>query len=262
MKIALLGSGNVATHLSKAFIQAGHSILQVWSRNPKHATVLALEIGAESIQEISAIFPEVDIIIISVNDDGIESVALQIKPCPHQLVLHTSGTTPLSILEKYTSNCGVLYPLQTFSKTVDVDFSNVPLCIEGANTIALTQIKNIAQQLSKNVNQINSQQRALLHVSAVFACNFTNYFYYIAQQILEDNNLNFDLLRPLIQETTVKVMLNTPFDVQTGPAKRNDRLTMEKHLTILETYPNWQDIYQKLSQDIVKIYQASQDSAK
>lgn len=262
MKIALLGSGNVATHLGKALIQAGHPVTQVWSRSPNKAIELALEIGADSIQDISTISSETDIIIIAVNDDGIEKVASQIPQNSHQLILHTSGTTPLSVLEKYSTNYGVLYPLQTFSKTVDVDFSTIPICIEANNSETLTQIKSLAIQLSSNVNEVNSQQRALLHISAVFACNFTNHFYYIAQQILEDNGLNFDLLRPLIQETNDKVMLNKPSEVQTGPAKRNDEQTMQKHLAILQAQPNWQALYQMLSQDIVKIYQPSSSSLK
>lgn len=257
MKIVLLGSGNVAFHLSKVLIQAGYPVIQVWSRNPDHAIELALEIGADSITEIASIHPETDIVIIAVNDDGIKNVISQIPNNPNLLILHTSGTTPLSVLEKYSSNCGVLYPLQTFSKTVEVDFKSVPLCIEGSNIEALNQIRDIAQQLSKNVSEVNSQQRALLHISAVFACNFTNHFYSIAQQILENNGLNFDLLRPLIQETTDKVMSNKPSEVQTGPAKRNDEQTIQKHLAILQTQSNWQELYEKLSQDIVKIYQPS-----
>jgi len=262
MKIAMLGSGNVATFLSKALIQVGHPITQVWSRNPNNAIALALEIGSDSIVDISLILPETNIVIIAVNDDGIENVAAQIPKHSNQLILHTSGTTPLLVLQNYTLNCGVLYPLQTFSKQANVDFSVIPLCIEGSNLGVLTQIKILAAQLSNNVNEVNSQQRALLHISAVFACNFTNHFYHIAQQILENNGLNFDLLRPLIQQTTDKVMKSKPSEVQTGPAKRNDEQTMLKHLAILQDQPMWQELYVKLSQDIVKIYQPSSSSAK
>ena len=257
MKIAMLGSGNVATFLSKALIQAGHPVTQVWSRNPNNAIALALEIGSDSITNISSILADTDIVIIAVNDDGIENVAAQIPKNPKQLILHTSGTTPLLVLENYTSNCGVLYPLQTFSKQDNVDFSVVPICIEGNNPGVLIQIKTLAGQLSNNVNEVNSQQRALLHISAVFACNFTNHLYHIAQKILEDAGLNFDLLRPLIQQTNDKVMLNKPSEMQTGPAKRNDVQTMLKHLAILQAQPNWQDLYQKLSQNIVKIHHPS-----
>ena len=123
--------------------------------------------------------------------------------------------------------------------------------------MVLTQIKTLAGQLSNNINEVNSQQRALLHISAVFACNFTNHLYHIAQKILEDAGLNFDLLHPLIQQTNDKVMLNKPSEVQTGPGKRNDEQTMLKHLAILQAQPNWQDLYQKLSQNIVKIHHLS-----
>ena len=262
MKIAMLGSGNVAFFFSKALIQAGHPVTQVWSRNPNNAIALALEIGSDSIADISSILPETDIVIIAVNDDRIENVAAQIPKNLNQLILHTSGTTPLVVLENYTSNCGVLYPLQTFSKQANVDFNIVPLCIEGSNSSVSIRIKTLAEQLSNNVNEVNSQQRALLHLSAVFACNFTNHFYHIAQQILESNGLNFDLLRPLIQQTTDKVMINKPSEVQTGPAKRNDEQTMLKHLAFLQDQPIWQELYVKLSQDIVKIYQPSSSSAK
>jgi len=257
MKIAMLGSGNVATFLSKSLIQAGHPVTQVWSRNPNNAIALALEIGSDSITNISSILADTDIVIIAVNDDGIENVASQIPKNPNQLILHTSGTTSLQVLENYTSNCGVLYPLQTFSKQDNVDFSVVPLCLEGSNPGVLTQIKTLAGQLSNNINEVNSQQRALLHISAVFACNFTNHLYHIAQKILEDAGLNFDLLHPLIQQTNDKVMLNKPSEVQTGPAKRNDEQTMIKHLAILQAQPDWQDLYQKLSQNIVKIHHLS-----
>ena len=262
MKIAMLGSGNVATFLSKVLIQAGHSITQVWSRNPNNAIALAFKIGSDSITNISSILPDADIVIIAVNDDGIENVAAQIPKNPKQLILHTSGTTPLFVLENYTSNCGVLYPLQTFSKQDNVDFNVVPLCIEGNNLGVLIQIKSLAKQLSNNVNEVNSHQRAVLHLSAVFACNFTNHFYHIAQQILEDAGLDFDLLRPLIQQTTDKVMIGKPSEVQTGPAKRNDEQTMLKHVAILQDQPIWLEMYVKLSQDIVKIYQPSSSSAK
>ena len=262
MKIAMLGSGNVATFLSKTLIQAGHPVIQVWSRNPNNASALALEIGSDSIADISSILSETDIVIIAVNDDGIENVAAQIPKNLNQLILHTSGTTPLLVLENYTSNCGVFYPLQTFSKQADVDFKVIPLCIEGSNPDVLTRIKSLAEQLSNNVNEVNSQQRALLHVSAVFACNFSNHLYHIAQQILEKNGLNFDLLRPLIQQTTDKVMIRKPSEVQTGPAKRNDEQTMLKHLAILQDQPIWKEMYSKLSQDIVKIYKPSSSGAK
>ncbi len=254
MNIAVLGSGNVATHLSKALIKSGYPVHQVWSRHYDNAIELALEIGANSIPSLIDISQSIEVIVIAVSDDAIESVASQIPNKENRIILHTSGTTSLEILKKFTSHCGVLYPLQTFSKSADIDFSQVPLFIEADSFYAQDKISEIANHLSLKVNQADSETRALLHISAVFACNFTNHLYSIAAQILKDKNLSFDLLKPLIKETTEKALLNLPYSVQTGPAKRNDELTINKHLQLLQLHPNWQNIYQLLSQDIVKMY--------
>lgn len=254
MKIAILGSGNVATHLSKALIKAGHPVMQVWSRNHNNAIDLALEIGANSIPEIKDIKAYIDVVFIAVSDDAIENVASQIPEKENRLILHTSGSTSLEVLSSRFQNAGVLYPIQTFSKNSDLDFSSIPLCIEANHQTALAQIEKLAQQLSNNVQQVDSHARALLHVAAVFACNFTNFFYSVAHQITESVQLDFSLLRPLIQETADKAMLNNPEDVQTGPAKRDDQQTMQRHLDLLKNQPQLQELYKSISQYIVKMY--------
>lgn len=254
MKIAILGSGNVATHLSKALIKAGHPVMQVWSRNHDNAIDLALEIGANSIPEIKAIKAYIDVVIIAVTDDAIATVAHQIPEKENRLILHTSGSTSLEVLNSRFQNAGVLYPIQTFSKNSDLDFSQIPLCLEASNNWAMQQLESMANQLSNQVQQVNSEARALLHVAAVFACNFTNFFYSIAQQLTDSVQLDFSLLRPLIQETADKAMLNNPIDVQTGPAKRDDQQTMQKHLDLLKNQPQLQTLYQAISQYIVKMY--------
>ncbi|MDA9554742.1 DUF2520 domain-containing protein [Pelobium sp.] len=258
MRIAILGSGNVATHLSKALIKAGYPIKEVWSRHHENAIQLALEIGANSVADIQNISESIDLVIISVSDDAIETVASKIPKKKGRLILHTSGSTSLSILNSFSDECGVIYPLQTFSKAADIDFSQVPLFIEANTSDSLDKVSEIAHQLSENVQIADSEKRVFLHISAVFACNFTNYFYTIAQQILEKQGLSFDLLRPLIQETADKAMLNLPSLVQTGPARRNDQLIINKHLELLSNHPDWQNIYHLISQDIVKMYHSSQ----
>ena len=254
MKIAILGSGNVATHLSKVLIKAGHPVKQIWSRNYDNAIDLALEIGANSIPDISRIGNEIDLIIIAIKDDAIAEVINKIPKNCQALILHTSGTADLEILSKRFENCGVLYPLQTFSKNSDIDFSIVPIFVEGSNPYSIEKVTHLANQISEKVISADSKTRALLHISAVFACNFTNAFYTIAQEITDSVNLDFDLLRPLIQETADKAMLNYPKDVQTGPAKRNDVQIMQKHLKLLENKPQLKDLYQSISQYIVKMY--------
>lgn len=263
MKVAILGSGNIATHLSKALIKVGYPIKQVWSRDHKNAIDLALEIGANSILQIADLSSKIDVIIVAVSDDAIERVVAQIPISnQQQLILHTSGSTSLSILEKHAQNCGVLYPLQTFSKNHDLDFSKVPLLIEGNHHLAEEQLLMIAKKLSQKVEKVNSKDRMRIHISAVFACNFTNHFYSIAEKLVQDTDLDFDLLRPLILETAKKAMHNSPDKVQTGPAKRNDTLTINKHLDLLKNNPQLQNLYATVSQDIVKMYQAPDLSHK
>ncbi|MBU0697077.1 MAG: DUF2520 domain-containing protein [Bacteroidetes bacterium] len=254
MKVAILGSGNVATHLSKVLIKAGHPVKQIWSRNHENAIDLALEIGANSIPDIGEIGKEIELIIVAIKDDAIAEVINKIPQNSQALIFHTSGTADLDLLSKRFENCGVLYPLQTFSKNSDIDFSIIPIFVEGSNSYSIEKVTNLANQISEKVIYADSKTRALLHISAVFACNFTNAFYTIAQEITDSVNLDFDLLRPLIQETADKAMLNQPKDVQTGPAKRNDLQIMQKHLKLLENEPQLKDLYQSISQYIVKMY--------
>ncbi len=228
--------------------------MQVWSRNNENAISLALDIGADSILSIADLSNEVEMVVLAISDDAIESVSAQVPQLPGRIIVHTSGSTNISVLAKSALNYGVLYPIQTFSKNTDLDFSLIPLCVEGNNAETEQQIYEIAKSLSDKVQIVNSENRMYLHIAAVFACNFTNYFYQIGTEICEKANLDFNLIRPLIQETADKVMLNSPINVQTGPAKRNDVLTMDKHLALLQKQPDLQYLYQVISQDIVKKY--------
>lgn len=251
----MLGSGNVASHLSKALIRSGNPVLQVWSKTHQNAIKLALEIGADSIVDLNEISNDVDLVIIAVADDAIAAVANLIQ-CKDWLVVHTSGSTECAVLNQHPKY-GVLYPLQTFSKDVELDFSQVPLCIEANNKETENSLLQLGSTLSTNVRVINSLSRLNLHVAAVFACNFTNYLFSLSQNLLEKNDLSFDIIRPLIFETVKKIESNLPADVQTGPAVRNDRKTMQKHLERLQNEPEWQDLYRLISQSIVKKYQGS-----
>jgi predicted short-subunit dehydrogenase-like oxidoreductase (DUF2520 family) len=262
MKIAILGSGNVATHLGKALIKAGYPVMEVWSRHLNHAKELALALGVSSIATIANINSDVDLVVVAVADDAIVDICAQIPKKANRLIVHTSGSTDMAILKSFSDEYGVIYPLQTFSKSAEINFKHVPLFLEANSTSSIEKLKSIAHQLSDHVQMADSKKRAFLHISAVFACNFTNYFYTIAQQILAQNHLDFDLLRPLIQETATKAMLNLPADVQTGPARRNDKSIMNKHLEMLNDYPNWQNLYHLISQDIVKMYSFQQAKDK
>jgi len=251
MRITLIGSGNVATHLGAAFKNAGHRIVQVYSRNAQNAALLAYHIGAEAIDSLENINSETDVFIIAVSDDVIASIAEQLAQY-NKLIVHTSGATDLFNLLAFTDNAGVFYPVQTFSKTKEVDFWSVPLCIEGANKTITQTLTELAQTISNNVYVIDSLQRKTLHLAAVFACNFPNYLYGVAQDLLAGQNIDFALLRPLILETAQKVQNNLPPDVQTGPAVRRDQKTMLSHLQMLKDEPELEQLYRLLSQGIIK----------
>lgn len=252
MRITLIGSGNVATHLGAAFKNAGHQIVQVWSRNLQNAALLAYHIKAEPIDQLAKIDPNTDLIVIAVKDDAVEDVASFI-PIKNILVVHTCGSKSLQTLEKYFVACGVFYPLQTFSKNREIDFNSVPLCIESTDKNSTDILLELGKTISTQVTYVDSNQRKTLHLAAAFACNFPNYLYAVAAALLQEKQLDFDLLKPLILETALKVQEFLPFKVQTGPAVRGDRQTMAAHLTLLQHHPDWQEIYRLLSQGIIKM---------
>lgn len=250
MRITLIGSGNVATQLGRALQGAGENIIQVWSRSIDNASALARELQATPVADLSDLAPDADLYIISVNDDAISSVASSLR-VDNRLVVHTSGSTAMEALGQVSQQLGVLYPLQTFTKSKPVNFRQVPLAIEGTNEAVLSTLRGLAQKLSEKVVVMDSVQRQALHVAAVFACNFTNHLYALAAQLLHDNNLEFDLLRPLIKETADKVQEFLPAEVQTGPAIRGDQQTMSKHLELLKQDEKLRQLYLELSQSIV-----------
>jgi len=252
MRITIIGSGNVATHLAAAFKNAGHAIVQVYSRDMQNASLLAYHVKAEAIDSLEQINPETDLFVIAVKDDAIEPIAAELAKY-NKMIVHTSGATSLQILQKHAQNAGVFYPLQTFSKTRELNFNTVPLCIEGADDKIASTLNELAYTVSQNVYRVNSEQRKTLHLAAVFACNFPNYLYHMSQQLLTEKQLPFDLLRPLILETAEKVQEHLPADVQTGPAVRNDEKTMASHLEQLQENPDLQAIYKLLSQGIIKM---------
>jgi len=252
MRLTIIGSGNVATHVAAALKNAGHHIIQVYSRDAHNAALLAYHVKAEPVNDLNDINADTGLFIIAVNDDAIESIAqaLAVHNVP---MVHTSGATPLSVLQKYSQNCGVFYPLQTFSKTREVDFRTVPLCLEASNDAVYPLITSLARDISNNVYDISSEQRKVLHLAAVFANNFPNYLYYAAQQIVEQHQMNFDMLRPLILETAQKVQQIPPQQAQTGPAVRDDQKTMAAHLALLPQNGDMHTLYELLSQLIIKM---------
>lgn len=250
MKIVLLGSGNVATHLGKALKEGGHKIVQVWSRTFAHAQALGEKLQCDFTIHLSAISERADIYIIAVSDDVINEIASNF-PFQDKMLVHTSGTTSLDI----PGISGVFYPLQTFSKQKELEFSKIPIAIEARNSALAEQLSSLAMSISSKVVYMDSEQRKALHIAAVFACNFSNHLYAIADKILSDNGLEFDLIKPLIMETAEKVQHNSPVSVQTGPAVRRDQTTLDKHLDFLTNVPSLKELYEQLSQSIINFDQ-------
>ncbi|MFN7118424.1 MAG: Rossmann-like and DUF2520 domain-containing protein [Saprospiraceae bacterium] len=251
LSIVLIGAGNVGYHLGKQLKNCGLNIIQIFSRQAAKAQRLSNAIGAPYITDLSNIITDADLYIIAVNDGAIEEVASRLN-LEKGLVVHTSGATPSTILQLYFKRFGIFYPLQTFSVARDIDFSSVPICVYANNPSDEALLHKIGEQISKKVYHINDQQRAILHIGAVFVNNFTNHLFQIAYNITKNEHLSFDLLRPLIQETAAKVQAHVPAEMQTGPAIRGDQQTIERHLQYLEKFPAYKALYQILTDSIKK----------
>ena len=246
IKVVVIGAGNVAQHLILAFQKAKEvQLIQVLARNKNELTHL---LDSDCITSNFSQLEEADLYIIAVNDKAIQDVSSQI-PFENKLVVHTSGSTDMSMIHSKNRK-GVFYPLQTFSKAKQVDFNTIPIALESENPTDYIILEKVAKAISNEVHQINSVQRKALHVAAVFVCNFTNHLYQIGETICEENQLSFDLLKPLIIETADKIQTLSPNEAQTGPAKRNDTTTINSHLNFLNN-ENQKAIYKTLTKSII-----------
>ncbi|WP_069660012.1 Rossmann-like and DUF2520 domain-containing protein [Arcticibacter eurypsychrophilus] len=251
MKVVLIGSGNVATHLGIALKEAGHEILQVWSKTFLHGKALADVLHTTATDDLTKVDPEGEIYIIAVKDDFISQVVAELN-FDHQLVVHTSGTVSIDELAVHTPHYGVFYPLQTFSKNKSVEFLSVPVLVEGSTKEVGELLFTLAGTISNHAYKMSSEERSVLHLAAVFACNFSNHLYSLSSEILQQRGLDFNLLKPLIAETAAKIQNHPPNEVQTGPAIRNDLFTLAKHKELLTNYPDLKDIYEILSNSIMR----------
>jgi len=246
--IVLIGAGNVATQLGLALKKSNHRILQVYSKHNPSAIELAKKLKSPFTTSLDEINPTADIYILSVKDDAIANVADHLR-LKDKIVIHTSGSVDMESIKACSKNYGVFYPLQTFSKTKKAEFKKVPICLEANKKNTFKILETLAKSISNNIHKINSQQRINIHIAAVFACNFTNHFYAIADDILKSNKLSLDLIKPLIAETAEKIKNNTPLEMQTGPAIRGDKKTMEKHLKMI-TDKKYKQLYKLVSESI------------
>lgn len=245
IKITIIGSGNVAQHLIDAFAKNNAiEIIQVFSRTEKQISPL-LD-SSKIIHNLNELAKS-DLYIIAVSDDAISDVSSKL-PFENRLVVHTSGSIPLSVLHDKNRK-GVFYPLQTFTKGKQIDFKTIPFCLETQIAADYVLLEKVARSISDHSYPINSQQRKALHVAAVFVNNFTNHLYQLGSDICTANNVSFDILKPLIHETAEKIATLSPNEAQTGPAKRNDQSTIKAHESFLSD-ENQLNIYKTITQSI------------
>ena len=234
MKIAFIGSGNLATHLSLALKAAGEEIIQVYSRTDAHAKELADKLGCIHTTNLDKIYLNADVYILSVKDDAISQIADSIcHKCPHALFVHTAGSVLMDIFKGKANHYGVFYPMQTFSKARKVYFLPIPCFIEASSKEDLAIIRSLAESISDHVVDCDSEKRKKLHLAAVFACNLTNHCYRLAERVLQEEEIDWKLYLPLIDETAKKVSEMSPKDAQTGPMVRYDVNVMNRQLALI-----------------------------
>lgn len=250
MKVVFIGSGNLATHLSLAMKVAGIEVVQVYSQTESHASLLANKLSCSYTTEPELIVSNADIYIFSVKDSALLDLIHKIPP-KKGLWLHTAGSVPMGVFEGFNDRYGVLYPLQTFSKNRDIDFSNVPVFIESNSAGDEAYLLSFAGKLTRQVIPLCSEKRKHLHLAAVWACNFANHMYLMASKILQEQSLSESFLLPLIDETAAKVHQLSAREAQTGPAIRYDENIIEKHIELLSD-PNMKELYRLISRNIHK----------
>ncbi len=248
LKIIIIGTGNVAHHLGLALLESEQEIIQLIGRNKENTSSLAKILDVEFSTDIKTIKQNADLVILAVSDNAISEIANN-NNFGNALVVHTSGSVSVDEL-KNLANRGVFYPLQTFSKNREIDFSEVPIFIEANSSENLSLLEKLAKKISTKVEHADSEKRKALHLAAVFACNFSNQMYAIAEKLLVENDLKFDYLEALINETAKKAIEKGPRKAQTGPALRNDKIIIDKHLQMLSEHDEIQKIYTFVSKSI------------
>ena len=249
MKIVLIGSGNVATTLGRLIQRNNHQVIQVTSRNIENAKILGEELQAEYTDYNGTLDKTADLYIIAVSD-------MALQECVHhynihdKLIVHTAGSVSKDVLKNVSYNYGVLYPLQSLRKEMQV-IPEIPFLIDGNNESVVKAVYEFALTLSPDVKVAGDEERLKLHAAAVIVSNFTNHLYAIAEDFCINEHVNFDLLKPLIMETAARIKHQSPNAVQTGPAVRKDIHTLDKHLKLLGNYPKLKITYMRLTDSIM-----------
>lgn len=256
-KVVMIGAGNLATNLAVALQSCGFDVVEVYSRSGVSAKELAARLECRVVDRLSDIRLQKDLYVIAVPDNAIEEV-IAAMPLVSGVVVHTSGSTPMDVFSQKFSSYGVLYPFQTFSRLREVDFSSIPICIEASSSSSLLKLEAIAKSLSASVLTMDSDTRKWLHLVGVFASNFANHSLALANEVAQHHGIPFAALKPLVAETIQKALdSQNPAAVQTGPAVRHDAKTINRHLEMLASEPDFfSHIYKLLTSSIQQLDEA------
>lgn len=252
-RIAIIGAGNVAWHLAPALENAGHVVTAVYARTLVKAEALAQALyNAKATDSLDFEDADIDTAIICIADDALGEVVDFLLLPEKAVVAHTSGSGSLEVLSRFGDNAGVFYPMQTFSRDSSLDMVTVPICLEASSDLAEKVLYSMANSISKEIYYLSSSDRRTAHLAAVFACNFTNHLLACSKKVMDDHDLNFELLHPLIAETVNKALAHgDPAKVQTGPAARGDRALIHRQQAALAYDERLQKLYTTLTSGIL-----------
>ena len=250
MKVLIIGAGNVATVLGRLIKAAGHDIVQVVSRSMDNASSLAAELDCKAAASFAGMKKDADLYIAAMSDASLNEIKENIS-LGDKVVVHTAGSVSKDVLKGVTSNYGVMYPLQSLSKENRDSHLKIPLLIDANNEDTLNLLRMLANSISPTVSVMSDEGRLRLHVAAVVTNNFTNHLYSLAYDYCKKENIDFEMLLPLIEETGLRLKGHIPRDMQTGPAKRKDIITLDKHLRVLNNHPQLRSVYLKMTDSIM-----------
>ena len=248
MEIVIIGTGNTATVLGRKLKLAGHKIVQVFGRDSMAASQLAYELATESTTYWNVVYRDADLYILAVSDIAIEEVLDELQ-LPDKTIVHTAASVSKNILKNASHHFGVFYPLQSLKKEIG-HIPDIPIVIDASDESTMRELEVLAHSISDKVVEAGDEQRMKLHLAAVIVNNFVNHLYALAESYCNNEGIDFDLLVPLIKETAERIQYISPAQSQTGPALRNDRTTIEKHLELLKKYPHLKRIYQTFTESI------------
>lgn len=249
MKVVIIGSGNVASVLARMVTDNHHELLMFVGRNEEELKKISKKFHTNYTTSFNEINQTADMYIVSVSDNALTEVVEKIKIPEDKIIVHTTGSASIDVLKNVSNNFGVLYPLQSIRKEIE-QLPEIPFFIDANNAASKKIIKDFAETLSPLVSQANDEQRIKLHIAAVFVSNFTNYLFTAAEDFCNKENIDFAYLLPLMQETVMRLQNQSPQNVMTGPAVRKDENTIQKHLQLLQSYPETKEVYRFLTDKI------------